>query len=117
MNSEDYRNYCLVKSGVTESFPFNQSTLVFKVGGKMFALTDIDEFVAVNLKCSPERCVELRETYQGINPGWHMNKTHWNTVSMNADVPDELIKELIDLSYDLVFHSLPQRIKNELQAR
>ena len=117
MNGEDYRNYCLLKVGVTESFPFDQTTLVFKVGGKMFALTDIDEFDFVNLKSTPERCIELRETYQGISPGWHMNKVHWNSVSINSDVPDDTIKKLIDDSYELVYSSLPQRIKNELQAR
>lgn len=116
MNIEAYREYCLNKPHVTEGFPFDEKVLVFKVGGKMFALTDIEEFVSVNLKCDPERAVELRETYNGIKPGWHMSKVHWNTVTILSDVPTPLLKELIDHSYGLVFNSLPKRIKNELQA-
>ncbi|MDX2359543.1 MAG: MmcQ/YjbR family DNA-binding protein [Crocinitomicaceae bacterium] len=116
MHIESYREYCLGKPGVTESFPFDKETLVFKVGGKMFALTGIELFASINLKCDPEKAIELRETYEGIIPGWHMNKKHWNTVSMESDVSDVLLRELIDHSYDLVFKSLPKRIKDELQA-
>ena len=116
MNVEAYREYCLNKPGVTEGFPFDETTLVFKVGGKMFALANIDVFVSANLKCDPERAVELRETYNGVKPGWHMNKTHWNTVTVDSDVPTPLFKELIDHSYELIYKSLPKRIKDELQG-
>jgi predicted DNA-binding protein (MmcQ/YjbR family) len=113
MNISDFREYCLAKKGATESFPFDEKTLVFKVI-KMFALTDIEGFKSVNLKCNPERAIELRETYQGIKPGFHMNKTHWNTVSIDSDVPEKLILELIDHSYDLIVNSLTKKQKNEL---
>ena len=113
MNISDFREYCLAKKGATESFPFDEKTLVFKVI-KMFALTDIEGFKSVNLKCNPERAIELRETYQGIKPGFHMNKTHWNTVSIDSDVPEKLILELIDHSYDLIVNSLTIKQKNEL---
>ena len=113
MNISDFREYCLAKKGATESFPFDEKTLVFKVI-KMFALTDVEGFKSVNLKCNPERAIELRETYQGIKPGFHMNKTHWNTVSIDSDVPEKLILELIDHSYDLIVNSLTKKQKNEL---
>ena len=113
MNISDFREYCLAKKGATESFPFDEKTLVFKVI-KMFALTDIEGFKSVNLKCNPERAIELRETYQGIKPGFHMNKTHWNTVSIDSDVPEKLILELIDHSYDLIVNSLTKKQNNEL---
>ena len=114
MHFEDFREYCLRKPFVTEGFPFDQSTLVFKVGGKIFLLTDIDSFVSVNLKCDPENCIELRERYQGIIPGFHMNKKHWNTVLLNSDVDQKLFLELIDDSYQLVFNSLSKKTRNEL---
>lgn len=114
MHIERFRAYCLALPGVTEGFPFNATTLVFKVGGKMFALADIDEFVAMNLKCDPERAVELRESYAGIQAGWHMNKTHWNTVAIDEDVPEDLQFELIDLSYRLVRDSLPRKIRESI---
>ena len=82
----------------------------------MFALADIEEFDSINLKCNPERAVELRETFNGVKPGWHMNKIHWNTVSVDSDVLEPLLIELIDHSYELVFDSLPKKLKNELQA-
>ena len=109
MNIESYREYCLAKKGVTEDFPFDNETLVFKVGGKMFALTGIEQFKSINLKCDPERAIELREEYAGILPGYHMSKKHWNTVMMDGSVPMKLIKQMIDDSYDLVVSSLPKR--------
>lgn len=114
MNFEDFREYCLRKPFVTEGFPFDQSTLVFKVGGKMFALTDIDNFNSVNLKSDPEKAIDLRETFSGIFAGYHMNKKHWNTVMINADVADLLFKQMIDDSYELVYRSLPKKMKDEL---
>lgn len=114
MDAADFRDYCLSKRGVTEGFPFDQKTLVFKGGNKMFALADIDDFCSINLKCNPERAIELRETFHGITPGYHMSKVHWNTVAVHEDVSGQLILELIDHSYDLVFTSLPRKVKDEL---
>ncbi len=115
MNIEDYRDYCLAKPGVTEHFPFDNRTLVFKVGGKMFALCDVDDFDGINLKCEPQRAIELREGYSGIKPGYHMSKIHWNTVAVDADVNDKLLRELIDHSYDLVFNSLTKKLREEIK--
>lgn len=115
MDIESFRNYCLQKPGATEGFPFDAKTLVFKAV-KMFALTDIDSFRSVNLKCDPERAVELRETYNGVQPGYHMSKVHWNTVMIDSDVPDSLIFELVDHSYDLVVKSLTKRQRDELPS-
>lgn len=115
MNIEEYRDYCLAKPGVTEGFPFNETTLVFKVMGKMFALTDIELFESINLKCNPEKAIELREQYEGINPGYHMSKKHWNTVAVNSDVPRNLLFSLIDESYNLVVDSLTKKLKEELK--
>ncbi|HNP19680.1 MAG TPA: MmcQ/YjbR family DNA-binding protein [Fulvivirga sp.] len=114
MNIEFYRGYCLKKPGVTESFPFDNNTLVFKVMNKMFALCDVDLFTSVNLKCDPERAVQLREQYEAIIPGYHMNKSHWNTIAIDGTVPDKLILELIDHSYQLIVESLPKKLKEEL---
>lgn len=116
MYLEDVHSYCLAKRGVEETFPFDEKTLVFKVGGKMFALCNVDEFQSINLKCDPERAIDLRERYTGVKPGWHMSKIHWNTVEVNQDVPDSLIFELIDHSYDLVFKSLTKKIQHELTS-
>lgn len=116
MNIEELRNHCISKKGVTESFPFDEKTLVFKAGGKMFALADIEEFNLINLKCDPERAIELREKYSGVEPGYHMNKTHWNSVRPNMDVDDRLIFDLIDHSYDLIINTLPKKIRDGLQG-
>lgn len=114
MNFDNFREYCLRKPFVSEGFPFDQTTLVFKVGGKMFALVDIERFDSINLKADPEKSIELRESYLGIQPGFHMNKKHWNSVEVNADVPEKLLLDLIDDSYTLVYNSLPKKVKNEL---
>ncbi|MCD0474509.1 MmcQ/YjbR family DNA-binding protein [Flavobacterium sp. EDS] len=118
MNLETYYEYCLSKKGATEHFPFDEETLVFKVGGKMFALSSLTqwekEIPSVNLKCDPERAQELRAEYDDIKPGYHMSKVHWNTITMNVDLPTAFIKELIDHSYDLVFKSLTKKIQNEI---
>ncbi len=114
MNIEEYRDYCLSKPGVTEELPFGPETLVFKVMGKVFALTGLDLFKSVNLKCDPDRAIQLRESYEGIKPGYHMNKRHWNTIETDGSVPDKLLYELIDHSYGLVVSSLPKKIKDEL---
>jgi predicted DNA-binding protein (MmcQ/YjbR family) len=115
MNIEEFREYCLSKKGVDESFPFGETTLVFKVMGKMFALTGLDnELATANLKCDPDRVVELRERYPQILPGYHMNKKHWNTVELETGLDDELICELIDHSYDLVVEKMPKKLREEL---
>lgn len=115
MNIEEYRDYCISKAGVTEEFPFDQNTLVFKVMGKMFALTDVEAFASVNLKCDPELAIKLREEYDAVIPGYHMNKKHWNTVSMDGSVSGAQVKEWIDHSYELVVSGLPKKLKEELQ--
>ena len=119
MNLETYYEYCLSKKGVTEHFPFDEDTLVFKVGGKMFALSSLSQWEkgqpSVNLKCDPERAEELRAEYDDIQPGFHMSKTHWNTIAINTSVPDVLVKELIDHSYELVFKSLTKKLQSEIQ--
>ena len=118
MNIESFFEYCLSKKAVTEHFPFDQDTLVFKIGGKMFALASLSAWEngnpTVNLKCDPERGEELRAEYDGIVPGYHMSKIHWNTVKVNADVPDSLVKQLIDHSYELVFKSLTKKMQSEI---
>ena len=115
MNIESFREYCISKKGVTEEFPFDSQTLVFKVVGKMFSLTDIDLFKSVNLKCDPEWSMELREEYTSIIPGFHMNKKHWNTVIIDGSLADSFIKKLIDHSYELVVAKLPKLLKAELE--
>jgi predicted DNA-binding protein (MmcQ/YjbR family) len=118
MNLETFYEYCLSKKAVTEHFPFDEDTLVFKVGGKMFALSSLKQWEkqepSVNLKCDPERALELRANYDAINEGYHMSKIHWNTVAINQDVPDAMLKALIDHSYDLVFKSLKKKIQAEI---
>ncbi len=115
MNIEEFRDYCLFKKGVTESFPFGEDTLVFKVMGKMFALVGLEKHPAsANLKCDPEWAIELRETYDGlIIPGYHMSKVHWNTVELE-NLPQDLLLELIDHSYTLVVKSLTKKLQAEL---
>lgn len=115
MDIESFREYCLSKKGVTEGFPFDEDTLVFKVMNKMFALTSLrDKPFRANLKCDPERAIELRETYDEITPGYHMNKVHWNTVVLGSGViSHDMALELIDHSYSLIVDSLPRKVKQE----
>ena len=117
MNVEELREYCLSKKGTTEGFPFDEKTLVFKVMGKMFALCGLERMpAAVNLKCDPERSIELREEYGDIVAGFHMNKKHWNTVTIEeGELEDKLIIELIDHSYDLVAAKLKKADKEVLK--
>lgn len=118
MNLEFFYEYCLSKKGSTEHFPFDTNTLVFKVGGKIFALTSLLQWEkgapVVNLKCDPEHAQELRAEFEGVFPGFHMSKKHWNTVAVKSDVSTALLKELIDHSYELVFKSLTKKIQNEI---
>lgn len=107
MNIEQIREYCLKKKGVTEEFPFDEETLVFKVAGKMFLLTSLESIpLQINLKCDPEKAVELREEYEAVQPGYHMNKKHWNTIIVDGSVPTKQIFEWIDDSYNLVVAGL-----------
>lgn len=113
MNIEELRDFCLALPFVEEKFPFDNTTLVFYVGGKLFALCNIETADPVNLKCDPERAVELRERYMGIVPGWHMNKKHWNTVHLRSDVPESLLHDMIRDSYGLVMAKLPQKERSK----
>jgi len=115
MTIDVYREYCLSFKGVIEDLPFDENTLVFKVKGKIFALTDIDLFDSINLKCDPEEAIELRERYAGITPGYHMNKRHWITVKSDGSVPVKLIYELTEKSYNLVINKLPRRDREDLK--
>lgn len=115
MNIEHFREYCLAKKGAEETLPFGPETLVYKVMGKMFALTGLDDPDRCNLKCEPRRALELRSEHTAVMPGYHMNKQHWNTVVYNRDVPDSLILELVDHSYDLVVAALTKKQKQALE--
>ena len=116
MHLEEFRNYCLDKPGVTEGFPFDDNALVFKVMGKIFTITDVGNFESINLKCDPEEAIELRERYSCVIPGYHMNKKHWNTILMDNSIPDQLIIEWIDNSYNLVAQSLTKKLKEGLNS-
>ncbi len=109
MNLEEFREYCLTKIGASEGAPFGETVVVFKVDGKMFALASLDEVPStVNLKCDPDLALELRDRYEQVQPGYHMNKKHWNTVELGTGIPDVEIKKMIDHSYDLVVQGLPK---------
>jgi predicted DNA-binding protein (MmcQ/YjbR family) len=110
LNIEELREYCLGKKAATEEFPFGDSTLVFKVGGKVFLLAGLEQSpLQFNVKCDPAKAIELREQYPSVKPGYHMNKKHWNTVVVDGSVPSRQIREMIDDSYMLVVNSLPRK--------
>jgi predicted DNA-binding protein (MmcQ/YjbR family) len=112
MDIESFREYCLAKPGVTEGFPFDETTLVFKVEGKIFALTDTEETFSINLKCDPDVAIDLREHHACVQPGYHMNKKHWNTVLVDGTVDDKTLQRWIDHSYELVAISKKPKPKN-----
>ena len=114
MNVETLREYCLAMRGVSEDFPFDEVTLVFKVEGKLFALTGLDGPPTVNLKCDPEWSMEMREKYEDIRPGFHMNKKHWNTIDLKGKLSEDMIKELIVHSYEMVVKKLPKKLRDNL---
>ncbi|MEZ5002806.1 MAG: MmcQ/YjbR family DNA-binding protein [Chitinophagales bacterium] len=115
MNIEDIREYCLAKSAVSEDFPFDEETLTFKVLDKIFLIISLDSIeLSINLKCDPDKAIDLRENHACVKPGYHMNKKHWNTVDINGELSDRLIYELIDHSYDLVVKGLPKSKQAEL---
>lgn len=118
MNIEELRAFCISKKGVTEEFPFDETTLVFKVMGKMFALTGLDsDEQTINLKCNPEYVIELREEFgDDIYPGWHMSKKHWNTVRYAGGLKDDFVKKLVNHSYEQVISGLTKKLKAELES-
>ena len=111
MNIQDYRSYCLDKPGTEESFPFDKHTLVFKVAHKILALTNVDEFNFINLKCDAEEAVILRENYSCVIPGYHMNKKHWNTIILDGSIHDKFIYSWVDNSYNSVYNGLTKKQK------
>ena len=118
MNIEEVRNYCISLPGVSEGLPFNDTALVFKVYGKMFALLDLSEDArGISLKCDPELAVELREQHPEVTPAWHFNKIHWNGVELTGNITIEQLKKWIDHSYDLVYDSLPAKTKSEIEKK
>ena len=117
MDLEQFREYCLTKPGATEDIPFGPDVLVFKVSGKMFALAALDEVpTTVNFKCDPDLALDLRDRYEQVTPGYHMNKKHWNTVEIEVGIPDVELRKMIDHSYELVIKTLPKS-KAKLGAR
>jgi predicted DNA-binding protein (MmcQ/YjbR family) len=114
LNIEEIRDYCLARPGVTEDMPFGEDTLVFRVGEKLFLLTSISRGSQFNVKCDPELAVELRERHPEVQPGYHMNKKHWNTVYTDGSLTRKQLCEMIDHSYDLVLKSLPKKLQVEI---
>jgi predicted DNA-binding protein (MmcQ/YjbR family) len=113
MNVEEVREICLSMPHATEDMPFGESVLAVRVGGKIFTLIDLEKAETLNLKCDPEKAIELREEYSGIIPGYHMNKVLWNTVYFNQ-IPVKLLKELIQHSYELILNSITKNKRKEL---
>src|SRR6476659_5290900 len=115
MDAVALRDLCLTFTGAVEDFPFGDEVSVFRVGGKMFALSMLRrEPLAVSLKCDPELAVELRASYDAVRPGWHLNKRHWNTVTLDGSLPDRLVRDMVEDSYDLVVSALPRRVRDQL---
>jgi predicted DNA-binding protein (MmcQ/YjbR family) len=109
------REWCLQQTGAIEDFPFGPEHSVFKVAGKMFALSALDRVpLEVSVKCEPELAVELRNSYPAIRPGYHLNKRHWNTITLNGTLPDPFVRDLIEDSYDLVVSALPKHVRHDL---
>ena len=117
MDAIEFREYCLMKLDVTEGMPFGETVLVFKVAGKMFALMSLDEVpVTANLKCNPDLALELRDRYEQVRPGYHMNKKHWNTVEIEGGISQAELRKMIDHSYDLVVQSLPRASRSRIRT-
>jgi predicted DNA-binding protein (MmcQ/YjbR family) len=115
VDAAELRRWCLAHSGAVEDFPFGPEHSVFKVGGKMFALSTLERTpLEVSVKCEPELALQLRDTYTAIRPGYHLNKRHWNTITLDGSLSDQLVRELIADSYDLVVSALPKRTRDEL---
>ena len=117
MHVEAFREYCLAKAGATEDMPFGEEHLVFKIAGKMFALLGLEEIPATaNLKCDPDRALELRDRYEEVRAGYHMNKKHWNTVEIGGGIPEAELRKMIDHSYELVVLGLPKAVCAKLRV-
>lgn len=114
MDIETLRNHCVTKKGVTEEFPFDSETLVFKVSGKAFVLANIENFDGINVKCNPDKAIQLREEFDAVIPGFHMNKKHWNTLVMDDSLSDKFILDQVDHSYQLVIDGLPLKTRKHL---
>jgi len=115
MRMEELQEYCKSKKGATESFPFDDKTLVYKVGNKMFSLVSLEPPFFANLKCNPEKAIELREMYEQITPGYHMNKANWNSVYFENGLKTSLVKSLIDDSYNLIVDGLPKKVRDNFE--
>jgi predicted DNA-binding protein (MmcQ/YjbR family) len=114
---DQLRDHCLAQPEAVEEFPFTPEHSVFKVAGKMFALSALGRKpLEINLKCDPDMALQFRESYEAVRPGYHMNKRHWNTITIGGDVPDRLVRDMIEDSYDLVVESLPKRTRERLRA-
>ena len=115
MDAAALQKWCLGQRGAVEEFPFGPEHSVFKVAGKMFALSALDRTpLAVSVKCEPELAAQLRHSYPAIRPGYHLNKRHWNTITLDGSLPDPLVRDLIEDSYDLVVSALPKRMREQL---
>jgi predicted DNA-binding protein (MmcQ/YjbR family) len=114
MNLQTFRDYCSAKPWVSQELPFDENTLCFKVCGKIFAICDLYRFESINLKCDPNKAIELRASYSCVSPGYHTNKKHWNTIALDGEMSEKELKKWIDHSYDLVWASLPKKLKSEL---
>jgi predicted DNA-binding protein (MmcQ/YjbR family) len=115
MDASELRAWCLQQPGALEDFPFGPEPSVFKVAGKMFALSMLERTpLAVSVKCEPELAVGLRETHPAIRPGYHLNKRHWNTITLDGSLPDQFVRDMIEDSYDLIVSALPKRTREQL---
>jgi predicted DNA-binding protein (MmcQ/YjbR family) len=117
MNFENIYSHCISKPFVQEDFPFDNKTLVFKIGGKIFLLINSENPTSINVKCNPEKGIELRERFEGIQPGYHMNKKHWITISLTKGISQKVILECINNSYELVLKSLPKKQQTVLSQK
>src|SRR5918998_1674587 len=115
MDADELRRWCLDQPGAVEDFPFGPEHSVFKVAGKLFAISALERTpLEVSVKCEPELAVDLRNSYEAIRPGYHLNKRHWNTITLDGSLPDQLVRDLIEDSYDLVVSALPKRVRDQL---
>lgn len=117
MNFDQFRNYCLALPSTSEDFPFDEQTLVFRVEGKIFALCDVENFSSINLKCEPELAIQLREEHEQVQPGFHMNKKHWNTIYIHQGLSDKKVFEWILHSYYCVVKTLSKKMQKELALK
>jgi predicted DNA-binding protein (MmcQ/YjbR family) len=115
MDLKEFKKYCKSFIGVTEEYPFDETTLVYKIKGKMFTLTDINTFHMISVKCDPDDAQIIRQMFESVIPGYHLNKEHWNSIKIDGRIPDTLLKEWIEDSYNLVVQSLPKKIQKELK--